>query len=102
MTQARKGQPFFSLFFPSFPISHNDPLCLYKQSDAGLSCSIVLFGEIRIRGLRLWAGLNSEFDMAPVQFADLPRVPPICHLADYHAPLFLPDRKIKQHASLDK
>lgn len=68
-SQKRTTVFFFSSH--SFPPSHTDALYLNKQRDAGLSCSIVLFGESCNRGWRLWAGLNSEFDMAPVQFADL-------------------------------
>lgn len=78
---------------PSFPPSHTNALCLNKQREAGLSCSIVLFGESRARGLRLWAGLKSEFDMAPGQLADLVSVPQSATWLIIMLPCFSPTQK---------
>lgn len=74
MTQVREGQTFFPLFLFLPSVSHQRLVSKQAQGCGAQLFDRALWRE-RTRGLRLWAGLNSEYDMAPVQFADLLSVP---------------------------
>lgn len=96
-----KDRLFSPLRFPSFPPSHTNALYLNKHRDAGLSCSIVLFGESRIRVRGFGRDLiRISYGSCPIRWSSVR--PSVCHLADYHATLFLSDTKGKQCVALDK
>lgn len=95
MTQVRRGQSFFFflLCFPLLPsISHQRLVSKQAERSGAQLFDRALWREPR-SGFEAWAGLKSEFDMAPVQLADLVSVPQSATWLIITLPCFSPTQK---------
>lgn len=102
--QSGKDNPsFFFLCFPLIPSTSHERL-VSKQAQG---CGAQLFDRALWRaphsGLEALGGIEFRiwYGSCPMRWSSVG--PSVCHLAYYHAPLFLPDAKqSKQCAALDK